>query len=97
MSMEQYIALNELCLHYEIELSFFTSLNEIGLIEITTIESIECIDCERIDSIEKMIRLHQDLNINLEGIDTIFNLLEKIDVLQNELIETKNRLRLYED
>lgn len=96
MNMEQYIALNELCLHYEIELSFFTSLSEIGLIEITTIESIDCIDCDHIDSIEKMIRLHQDLNINLEGIDTIFNLLSKIDELQNELIETKNRLRLYE-
>ena len=97
MNMEQYIALNELCLHYEIELSFFTSLSEIGLIEIRSVESIDCIHCDHIHSIEKMIRLHQDLNINIEGIDTIFNLLNKIDELQSELIETKNRLRLYED
>lgn len=97
MSMEKYIALNELCLHYEIEMSFFTNLSEIGLIEIRTVESLDCIDREHVHSIEKMIRLYQDLNINLEGIDTIFNLLEKIDKLQAELTETKNRLRLYED
>ena len=97
MSIENYIALNELCVHYEIEMSFFTSLNEIGLIEITTIESSHCIDREHIHAVEKMIRLHKDLDVNLEGIDTIFNLLDKIDELQADLLETKNRLRLYED
>jgi len=97
MSIEKYIVLNELCLHYKIEMSFFTSLNELGLIEIRNVESLHCIDREHIHTVEKMIRLHKDLDINLEGIDTIFNLLQKIDQLQAELIETKNRLRLYED
>jgi hypothetical protein len=97
MKIENYIAINELCNHYEIDISFFTNLNEIGLIEITKIESSFWIDREKIHTVEKMIRLHRDLDINLEGIDTIFNLLDKIDQLQTELIETKNRLRLYED
>jgi hypothetical protein len=43
-----------------------------------------------------MIRIHKELDINTEGIDVVFNLLQKIDTLQNELISTKNRLRLYE-
>jgi hypothetical protein len=43
-----------------------------------------------------MIRLHHELEINLEGIDTIFNLLRKIDGLKNELANTKNRLKFYE-
>jgi len=45
---------------------------------------------------EEVIHLHVDLEINIEGIETILHLLEKIDTLQNEAIELKNRLRLYE-
>ena len=40
--------------------------------------------------------MHQELDVNIEGIDVVFNLLQKIDDLQNELISVKNRLRLYE-
>jgi hypothetical protein len=43
-----------------------------------------------------MIRMHQELDVNIEGIDVVFNLLQKIDGLQNELTALKNRLRLYE-
>ena len=35
--------------------------------------------------------------MNLEGIDVVFNLLEKERDLRNELIALKNRLRLYEN
>jgi hypothetical protein len=43
-----------------------------------------------------MMRLHFELDINIEGIDAISNLLQQIDNLQKELISTKNKLRLYE-
>ena len=47
--------------------------------------------------IEKMIRMHQELDVNIEGIDVVFNLLQKIDSLQKELANVRNRLRLYEN
>ena len=97
MSIEKFIPLNELCTHYKVEMSFFTRLNEIGLIEIKTTEESFYIHQDKINDIEKMIRLHRELDINFEGIDTVLNLLDKISDLQNELIATKNRLRLYED
>lgn len=96
MKDTHYIALPDLCSHYEIEMSFFNNLKEYGLIEIISIEKKHCIHQEHIANLEKMIRLHQDLNLNFEGIDTVFNLLNKIDRLQSELNQTKNRLRLYE-
>ncbi len=43
-----------------------------------------------------MIRMHHDLEVNPEGIDVVFNLLQKIERLQKDLNTTKNRLRLYE-
>ena len=97
MSIENYIPINQLCTHYQIEMSFFTSLNEYGLIEITTIEQTPFVHKDEVGDIEKIMRMHQELDINLEGIDTILHLLEKIKVLQTELNETKNKLRLYED
>ena len=51
---------------------------------------------EKIKDVEKMMRLHFELDINMEGIDAISNLLQQIDNLQKELLNTKNKLRLYE-
>ncbi len=96
MNMENLIPIPELCLHYTVDLSFFTNLSEMGLLEIKTIESKQYIDSHAIYEIEKMIRMHQELDVNIEGIDVVFNLLQKIDELQNELTALKNRLRLYE-
>ena len=96
MSIENFIPLNQLCTHYKVEMSFFTNLNEFGLIEIITIEQSHFVHKDKASDIEKIIRMHDELEINFEGIDTIFNLLEKIKALQTELITTKNKLRLYE-
>jgi len=96
MNMENLIPIPILCAHYEVEMSFFTNLNEMGLLEIKTIETSQYIDSDAVYEIEKMVRMHQELDVNIEGIDIVFNLLQKIDVLQNELTALKNTLRLYE-
>lgn len=97
MSTENFIPINILCTHYKVEMSFFSRLNENGLLEITTIDDTRYVHFEKISEIEKIIRMHNDLDVNVEGIDVVFNLLEKIDKLQNELTSLRNRLRLYED
>ncbi|MCB0704458.1 MAG: MerR family transcriptional regulator [Saprospiraceae bacterium] len=90
------IPAEHICSHYNIEISFVDALNKIGLIEIEIIEQTQFIHQEQIGDLEKMIRLNNELNVNLEGIDVIFNLLEKERQLRNELTVLKNRLRLYE-
>lgn len=95
MNIENLIPVPALCIHYEVEMSFFNNLSEMGLIEIKTIKDTQYIDTD-IYEIEKIIRMHQELAVNIEGIDVVLNLLQKIDDLQNELNSVKNRLRLYE-
>ena len=97
MSNENFIPIQQLCIHYKVEMTFFRNLHEYGLIEIVTIESSQCIHVDKAADIEKIIRMHEDLDINLAGIDTIFNLLEKIKALNAELISTNNKLKRYED
>ncbi|WP_372753876.1 chaperone modulator CbpM [Labilibaculum sp.] len=91
------IAITTLCSQYEIEFSFIDALNKTGLIQIVIIEHDQFIYQDQIGDLEKMIRLHNELNVNLEGIDVVFNLLEKERALRNELNALKNRLRLYEN
>ena len=96
MNMKNLIPIPELCAHYEVEISFFSNLSEMGLIEIKTIEASQYIDSDSVYEIEKIVRMHQELDVNIEGIDVVFNLLQKIDALQKELTALKNRLNLYE-
>lgn len=97
MKTETYIPLQTICTHYKVETPFLQGLNDCGLIEITIIEQSPCIHQSHIRSLESMIRLHDDLHLNFEGIDTVFNLLEKVEQLQDELRNIKNRLGIYED
>mgnify|MGYP006139912525 FL=1 len=78
-------------------MSLFSELHEFGIIEILTIENSNFIHEDKISVVEKVVRMQKDLNINLEGVDTVLNLLDKINDLQTELNTVKNRLRLYED
>jgi len=96
MNTEYLISTQTLCRHYHIEISFIDALNKMGLIQIEIVEQNLYIHQDQIGNLEKIIRLHNDLNVNLEGIDVVFNLLEKELDLRNELNSLKNKLSLYE-
>ena len=97
MSTKNLILVELLCIHYEVELSFFRSLDDIGLIELIVIEDAPFIAQEKLSDLEKVIRIHQDLNLNPEAIDIIIDLLQKVNSLEAELKAKENRLRLYEE
>ena len=91
------IAIKTLCTHYEVKFSFIHELHKTGLVQIVTAEQEQFIHKDEINELEKMIRLYHDLNINIEGIDVIFNLLEKEKRLLEEITVLKNKLKLYEN
>lgn len=96
MEPEQFIKAEDFCASHQIEYSFIRSLTEYGLIEIKAIEEKELIPESELTKLEKLVRLHYDLQINLEGIDAITNLLELINNVQEENRVLRNKLRLYE-
>lgn len=94
--MEDLIPVNEFCVNQNIEISFIQSLQETGLIEIITVEEAGYIRTNQLQELEKIIHLYYELDINLEGIETINHLLQRINYMQNEINTLKNRLSLYE-
>ena len=97
MNKENLIPIHQLCSSYELEMSFFSRLNEFGMIEINTINETHYINEDCLSDIEKMIRLVEELDLNMESIDVVLNLLNKIEDLQLELHSVKNRLNQYEN
>lgn len=97
MTTDQLISIRQFCTHYEIEFSFIETLSEYGLVEIVIMEEDRFIRQDKMQQLEKMVRLHQELQINAEGIDVVYNLLERISSMQQELNSLRNKLRLYED
>jgi len=96
METEYLIAINEFCTSHNIDISFVSSLQQSGLIEITSTKDADFVEIDKLPQLEKFVRLYYDLDINLEGIETINYLLERINNMQDEIRTLKNRLRLYE-
>lgn len=94
---KNYIAITTVCAQYEIEVSFIDALYHTGLIQIEVVGQESCLHEDQLGDLEKMIRLHHELNLNTEGIDVVFNLLEKEKRLRQELTALRNRLKRYEE
>ena len=97
MSNNPLIPAEQFCAQHNVELSFISTLQENGLIQVITVEHTQFIPEEHLPELEKLVRLHYDLDINLEGLEAITYLLQRIEVLQNELRQTRKQLRLFED
>lgn len=96
MQTEKLTAVDIFCASHNIEVSFISLLQKSGLIEITTIKDTWFIDSAQMQRLEKIVHFYYELDINLEGIETITYLLQRVTSLQDEIISLRNRLRLYE-
>lgn len=85
MTSENSILIEECCQHYRIETSFVRTLNEYGLLELTYTNESYFINNDQLSLLERYMHLHYDLDINMEGMEAISHLLEKVERLQAEL------------
>lgn len=96
MENEQLIKAELFCIHHNIEFAFIQALNEHGLIEVSFYEEVPYLFREQLKELEMITRLYLELGINLEGIDVILQLLERIRDLKEEVVLLRNRLDFYE-
>lgn len=96
MKIEDLIPTDDICMHYHVERHFIHALHKNEIIHIETVQGKEYIPAEKINEFERMRRLHYEMNINIEGLEIVQNLLEKLNKMQREKQELLNRLHLYE-
>lgn len=97
METQEYIPVPVFCRQHGVEISLISSLCEFGLIEITRLDESEpgYILTSQLTDTERLIRLHDELGINLEGLDAIMHLLDRIRSMQEEIRNLKNTLLIY--
>jgi len=93
MQNEDIVPASEFCVHHNIELSFIHSLREFAMIETVQKEEKIYLPISELPRLEKIIRLHFELDINLEGIETITHLLDRMEVMQERIKQLTNRLK----
>ena len=93
---KQLISIHKICESYQVPDTFFEELHQFDLIPMEIQSGELMIDTTNLPQVEKIMRLHFDLNINLEGIDVIIGLLNRIEELESEISLLKKRLSLYE-
>lgn len=93
----QLISIQQFCKHYNVPVKFINALQDYELIDIIISDNEDCLQTNQLNTVEKMIRMHYDLEINFEGIDVIYNLLKQVEQLQDEVRILKNKLDAYEN
>ena len=94
---ENLIDARQFCQSHNLQISFIQNLQQYDLIEITTIEETSYFPAEQLPQLEKIVHLYTDLGINMEGIDAIQHLLQKVETMQNEISQLKNKLKSFEE
>lgn len=91
------IIISDYCDKCHIEPSFIDLLQESGLVDIQSEGGERYLLFSQLPDVERYSRMYYDLSINMEGIDAIRHLLERINVMQKEIDDLHARLRLYDD
>jgi hypothetical protein len=96
MTKTTLITATDFCTYHHVEYAFIESLNEAGLVELAVINDTRYVPDEQLQKLERMARLHSELDINLAGIEAISHLLQRMESIQEEMRRLRNRLRRYE-
>lgn len=79
------ISMDKCCYYYKIETSFVCELSERGMIMLTRSGKNIFIDFEQLANLERYMHLYYDLEINMEGMEAISHLLDRLEGLQREV------------
>lgn len=96
MGNTTYILVSEFCSHHHLEIGFVQRLQEHGIVEVTHLDEGDSIPLEAMKHLEKMVRLHQELDIHPDDLDVVSDLLDRLESLQEEIKAVKEQLRFFE-
>ena len=79
---------------YEVEESFIDALHDSGLIHVVQ-EEERFIEYNDLDELEQFVRWYYDMDINVEGIEALHHMLDRVRTLQSEIDDLRKELQFY--
>ncbi|MDF0709190.1 chaperone modulator CbpM [Flagellimonas okinawensis] len=92
MKQDNYISVKTFCKLHGVGESFVHTLCEYEIVQVEYGQEESRFPIEELPLMEKMVRLHNELEINPEGIQAIYHLLGQVESLQQEVASLKKRL-----
>ena len=77
METYQLIKLEEVCTHHKLNDSFIKNIKTFEIVNFIIKDNVHYIAIDDMPVIERVIRLHYDLHINMEGIEVITECAQK--------------------
>lgn len=96
MSTEELILVEQFCVYHNVEYSFIRSLEESGLIHIMVKEETAYLPESDLRDAEQYLRLRNELDLTIEGIEVVRHLLDKLKHKEEEITSLQNKLKFYE-
>ncbi len=96
MQPEDLIPADTFCACHSVELSFIRNLHDSGLIGMTIREGTIFLPASDLAQLERLIRLHYEMDINIEGIEAVSHLLQRLDDMERQVVSLQNRIRFYQ-
>jgi len=95
MNSKTFISIKTFCTAHQVEESFVRILHEYDVLAIQEQDKEQVVPVEELPTLEKMVRLNKELDINPEGLQAIHRLLQQIQGLQEEVDILKRKLDLF--
>lgn len=80
---------------YGVEEVFIDSLIDSGLIRFVSHEDERYIEYDVLADLEQFVRWYYEMDINIEGIEALYYILNKVRTLQSEIADLKSELNFY--
>lgn len=95
MEREKFISVKTFCERHGIQESFVHSMYEFELVRMDYVQEEALLPADELPLLEKMVRLHHELDINPEGIQAIHHLLGQVEELQQEVASLRRKLERF--
>src|ERR1700750_2806766 len=95
--MSERISREELVKIYNIEITFFDELVDVGLLNVETENKIRYLLYKYLPFFERFTNWHYDLEINLPGLEVINDMLRKMEDLKRRNRDLMNKLSAIND
>ena len=86
------IIVREYCQKSHVDPSF---MEEDGLIDIRVVDGERYLLESQLQDLERFIRWHEDLSVNIEGIGVIHELMGRLHEMQHELDQLRREVRVF--
>lgn len=92
MNQKNLVAADDICMYHQVEYTFISSLQDAGLVHLKVVDKVTYLPENELQKLERMIRMHHELEINIAGIEAINHLLERVEQMQEEMRVLRNRV-----